>query len=239
MEPSHQSRLRAVTRHPSNRPAVPTATLPSGAWVTDWPAALGRDGFAHGLPSRRIPAPVARWRGRNLPHLLRGFRRVAAARALQVPTIYGALYLDVLRADGTHEALGLASLRVVTDAGVGFIVDAFQNLTEVELLRYHGMGTGVAAEAASDTALGAECTTALNPDSTRATGSQTEVAANVFRTVGSLTVDAVTAVTEHGIFSQAATGGGVLLDRSVFAVKNLASGDSIAFTYDLTFASGG
>lgn len=54
-----------------------------------------------------------------------------------------------------------------------------------------------------------------------------------------LTPSAPVAITEHGIFSQAATGGGVLLDRSVFSVVNLASGDSLQATYDLTFAAGG
>ena len=47
------------------------------------------------------------------------------------------------------------------------------------------------------------------------------------------------AITEHGVFSQAATGGGVLLDRSLFSVVNVvAAADSIVATYDLTFPSG-
>ena len=49
-----------------------------------------------------------------------------------------------------------------------------------------------------------------------------------------MTFDATAAIVEHGIFSQAATGGGTLLDRSVFSAINVASGDSIQFTYDLT-----
>ena len=50
------------------------------------------------------------------------------------------------------------------------------------------------------------------------------------------TVDGAAAVTEHGIFSAAS--GGILLDRSVFSVINLASGDSIQSTYQLTFTAG-
>jgi hypothetical protein len=46
-------------------------------------------------------------------------------------------------------------------------------------------------------------------------------------------------VTEHGIFSQAATGGGTLWDRSVFSAINVVSGDSIQFTYTCTVSSGG
>lgn len=135
---------------------------------------------------------------------------------------------------------GLASLRVVTTAGVNYLVDSFQNAVEPEAMKYHGTGTGVGVEAIADTALGAECTTALNPDNTRATGTTAEGAtANIYRTVGTNTYDAAAAITEHGIFSQAATGGGVLLDRSLFAAINVASGDSLQSTYDLTFTAGG
>ena len=73
----------------------------------------------------------------------------------------------------------------------------------------------------------------------RPTGSQTEGAsANIYRTVGTLAPDATVAITEHGIFTQAATGGGTLLDRSVFSAVNMVSGDTLQSTYDLTFASG-
>lgn len=134
---------------------------------------------------------------------------------------------------------GVVSSRVVTTAGVGFLVDAWQNLTELENLKYHGVGTGTNAEASGDTTLQTESTTALNPDSTRATGSTTEGAsANIFRTVGTVTFDAGAAITEHGIFSQAATGGGTLWDRSVFSAINVISGDSIQFTYDMTATAG-
>ena len=137
---------------------------------------------------------------------------------------------------------GEVSHHVVTTAGVNFLVDAWQNSVELENMKYHGCGTGTGAEAAGDTALGTESTTALNPNSTRATGSLTEGGtANVFRTVGTLTFDAVAAVTEHGIFDQAATGGGTLWDRSMFSGStiNVASGDSIQFQYDCTASSGG
>lgn len=206
-----------------------------------WPARAADvwDVLKHGVPQRGLPAEVNAWRLRNLPHLWRGWRRVALARSLRLPHFYGQLWITVIRANGEPVELGLASLRVVTTAGVGFIVDAFQNLTELENLKYHGCGTGTTAEASSDTALVTESTTALNPDSTRATGSLTEGAsANIFRTVGTATFDASAAITEHGIFSQAATGGGTLLDRSVFSAVNVVSGDSIQFTYDLTLTAG-
>lgn len=198
----------------------------------------------YGAPREGLPWEVNEWRARNWPRLRRQALRTAAAVALArragLRTAYGRLSLAVIRADGRVLDLGLASLRVVTNAGVAFIVDAFQNLTEVEVLKYHGIGTGTVAEAATDTALAAELTTQYNPDNTRATGSTTEGAGtNVYRTVGTNTVDAAVAITEHGVFSQAATGGGTLLDRSVFAAVNLASGDSLQTTYDLTFPAGG
>lgn len=192
------------------------------------------------LPQGGLPEEVARWRAANLPNLWRGLRRVVMARLFGLPHLYGQLVLDVIRADGRRLHYGLASLRVVTTAGVGYIVDAFQNSVEVENMKYHGLGTGTNAEAVGDTALQTELTTEYSSDNTRATGTTTEGAsANIYRTVATNTVDGAAAVTEHGILSQAATGGGVLLDRSKFSVINLASGDSIQSTYDLTFSAGG
>lgn len=141
---------------------------------------------------------------------------------------------------GVVTQYGVVSRRVVTTAGVGFLVDAWQDLLELEIMKYHGVGTGTNAEASGDTALQTESTTALNPDSTRATGSLTEGAsANIFRTVGTVTFDASAAITEHGLLSQAATGGGTLWDRSVFSAINVISADSIQFTYDMTASAGG
>lgn len=148
------------------------------------------------------------------------------------------LGLTVIRANGKREELGIVSRKVVTTAGVGFIVDAFQNIVELENMKYHGIGTGGTAEATGDTALVTELTTQYNPDGTRATGTTTETSANIYRTVATNTVDAAVAITEHGIFSQA-TVGGVLFDRSLFSVVNLASGDSLQSTYDATFNAGG
>jgi hypothetical protein len=193
----------------------------------------------YGLPRASLDDRVNTWRINNFRHLVRGARKALAARALKLSNFYGTLYLDHIQADGEALELGLASMRVVTTAGVGFIVDAFQNLVELEIMKFHGIGTGGTAESSADTALVTESTTALNPDSTRATGTTTETSSNIYRTVGTNTVDASVACTEHGIFSVATTGSGVLLDRSLFSVVNLASGDSLQSTYDLTLTAGG
>lgn len=206
-----------------------------------WPARelAGPDIRAHGMPGRGLDPEVNAWRRANFRHLNRGLWRVTIARRLGLATLYGTLYATLLRGDGTRLDLGLASMRVVTTAGCNYIIDTMQGSVEPELLRYHGVGTGTNAEASSDTALQTESTTILTVDSTRATGSQTEGgAANVFRTVGTVSFDGAGAITEHGVFSQAATGGGTMLDRSVFAAINVASSDSIAFTYDFTLPAG-
>lgn len=135
---------------------------------------------------------------------------------------------------------GVVGTRVVTTAGVGFIVDAFQNTVELEIMKYHALGTGGTAEASGDGALVTEWTSG-NYNTTRATGSLTEGgSANVYRTVGTNTkADAgSSSVTEHGIFSQAATGGGVLLDRTLFSVVTIAQNDALQTTYDLTLPAG-
>lgn len=145
-------------------------------------------------------------------------------------TPVGRLYATVTRADGSVEDLGLICTKVVTDAGVAYLVDALQNITEPENFKYHGYGTGTTAESASQTALVTEI-------GTRATGSQTEGAsANIYRTVGTITAGGTAAVTEHGIFSASSTG--TMLDRSVFAAINVVINDQITFTYELTLPSG-
>ena len=150
------------------------------------------------------------------------------------------LHATVIRAGGRVEHLGLIATRLVTDAGVAFLVDDWDNNTQdLTTLNFHGCGTGATAEAQGDTALQTESTTVLNPDSTRATGTRSQPAANQYRSVGTLTFDGAAADTEHGLLSQSGTGGGTLWDRSVFSAINVASGDSIQFTYTVTLSAGG
>lgn len=209
---------------------------------TPWPTADRlRTCLLHGMPQKGLPDEVNEWRRANRPNLARRLKRVQLARALRLPTFYGALYLEVIRGNGRRLPYGLASVAVVTTTGVNFIVDAFQNLTELEAMNFHGFGTGAGAEAVGNTALGTELTTQYATDNTRPTGTQSENGANVYRTVATLDPDADVGITEHGIFSQAATGGGVLLDRSLFSVINLvgATGDTLQATYDFTVTAGG
>jgi hypothetical protein len=174
---------------------------------------------------------------RNLPALWLVW---PIARLFKVPMLISSLRLRALHADGTVTDYGIVGRRVVTDTGVGYIVDAFQNSVELENMKFHGFGTGTGAEAAGDTALGTELTTEYAVNSTRPTGTTTEGAtANIYRTVATLSPDSggTLAITEHGVFS--ASSAGVLLDRTKFSAVNLVAGsDSLAATYELTFTSG-
>lgn len=169
------------------------------------------------------------YRLRNLPTRLRGVK-AELCHVAKLGTL-AELQATVVRADGSVESLGVLSRRVVTDAGAAFIADAFRNLTEVESFNFHDSGTGTTAEAAGQTAL-------VTPSGVaRVSGTQSGPAANQYRTVATITYSSTLAITEHGVFS--ASTSGTLLDRSVFSAINVASGDSIQFTYTLTITAGG
>lgn len=198
----------------------------------------------YGLPRFGQPADVALYKLRNLPHLWRGLWRLAIARATGVPSYFGQVSLTKLCGDGRIIDYGLASLRVVTTAGVNTIVTNFTTASpsvSVFAFKFHGFGTGTTAESTADTALVTELTTEYATDNTRPTGTQvTGGSSNIYRTVATLSPDGSgpLAITEHGVFSAASSG--TLLDRTVFSAVNLTRGsDSLQVTYDLTFNAGG
>ncbi|HZS22274.1 MAG TPA: hypothetical protein VFA63_14995 [Pseudonocardiaceae bacterium] len=193
-----------------------------------------------GFPIRGLDAEVSAYRCRNLFKLLRGLKPVLLARALGIPTFYG--MLELLKIDGlTGERIdyGLVGMRVVTTAGITYIAaDIAGGASDSNLFKFHGIGTGNTAEAVGDTALVTELTTEYNPNSTRATGTQSS-SAGVYTTPGTNTLDSGTpAIVEHGVFT--ATSAGTLLDRTVFSAINLtgASADSLLSTYALTLVAG-
>lgn len=164
--------------------------------------------------------------------------------------LHSRLWLRVLRSRDSRffvgdevEDYGLVSRKEVTDAGVGFIVDAFQNSVELETMEFHGIGTGTTAADQTDTDIETELTTEYVSNNTRATGTNAEGAsANIYQTVATNTLDSGTpAITEHGVLSNATVGSGVLFDRHVFSAINLdgTSGDSLQSTYEATFSAGG
>lgn len=127
--------------------------------------------------------------------------------------------------------LGILSRDMVTDNGAAFMVDALQNLTELENLNWHDAGTGVNAEAQADSALQTPWGGA------RVSGVQSEPATNQYRTTGTIVFTGPFAITEHGLFSAAAAG--TLWDRSKFAAVNVVNLESIIFQYTLTVVAGG
>jgi hypothetical protein len=140
---------------------------------------------------------------------------------------------------GRREDFGVVGCRVITDAGVAFLADDFNDgSTEITSFDFHGLGTGTNAEAAGDTTLQTELTTEYTSN-VRATGTPTNPTAPTYRSVGTNTLDSGTpAVTEHGLFS--ASSAGTLWDRTTFSAINLvgASGDALQSTYTLTITAG-
>lgn len=183
---------------------------------------------------------------RNLPALWRGSKVIVGAHLGSMfgsLTMHGRLYakltrfLDYVPGQGlkfNHEIdLGLIGARVVTDAGVAFLVNDWNNNTkDITNFNAHGMGTGNTAEAASDTALVTEV-------ETRSSGTKSIPVANKIRSIATITASATRAIVEHGLFDSTTVAGSTLWDRTVFSVINLSSGDSIQFTYDCTVNSGG
>jgi hypothetical protein len=161
-----------------------------------------------------------------------------AGRHVGVCVMHGTLRGKIKHPDGTETDLGVLGYHLITTAGKNYLAACFTNTNEPEILKYHGYGTGTNAAAAGDTALQTELTTQYATDNTRPTGTQ-QASTNTYITVGTLVPDSggTIAVTEWGLFSQAATGGGTLFDRQVFSAVNLVAGtDSFETTYTLTLS---
>lgn len=189
------------------------------------------------LPSRfwwKLRQAVC-YRWRELPFLCcLGIVRVVPKLFPGVVLLHGCVRGRIIKRNGDTLDLGIIGRHLITTVGRNFVRDAFLNSTEAESMRFHGFGTGTTAAAIGDTTLQAELTTQYAIDNTRPTGSQAANGTGVYRSIGQVTVDASAAITEWGLFTQAATGGGTLLDRQVFSAVNLSSGDSLEITYDLT-----
>ena len=117
---------------------------------------------------------------------------------------------------------------VITDVGLGLVTA----LLAASSHKYLAWGTDDdPAAAVGDTDLNAESAEGR----TSGTQSQqtTTTSNDTYRVVGTITATDTRAIVEAGIFS--ADSGGSLLARSTFAVANLSTGDSIAFTCNIKF----
>jgi len=187
------------------------------------------DGFITKWKSRRLAKKLRLGkipRGRTDPQLA----MEALQRSLRgvMTECYGILSARVFRKGAGIEDLGLISIRKITTAFRDFIVDQLQTETSAfGDFKYHANGTDNTGEANTDTALIAEV-------ETRGVGSQEEGAsANIYKSVGTVSITDTRAIVEHGLLNAAAAG--VLMDRSVFAAINVGNGDSIEYTYQATF----
>jgi hypothetical protein len=182
-------------------------------------------------------APLV-WRLRNAlrPAFWYGWLDNQAAKLFTgltgIPTITAELSVLHHKADGTRVDYGVVGYRVVTTAFVNFLVDQLQTETSVfGDFKFHDSGVGTTAENITDTAM------ETTDGESRATGTQTETSANIYRSVGTISYTSTKAITEHGLFNDATAG--TLMDRTVFSAINVLNGDSISFTYSLTVSSGG
>lgn len=170
-----------------------------------------RPGFLRGWLAAKIGQPIA--------------------RAFGLATIIGQLSMVLTRRDGTRINFGIVGYRVVTTAFVNFVIDQLQTETSVfGDFKFHDSGVGTTAENASDTDI------ETTDGESRATGTQTEGSANQYQSVGTIAYTTTKAITEHGLFN--ASTAGTLMDRTVFSAVNVVNGDSIQFTYTITFTAG-
>jgi hypothetical protein len=130
----------------------------------------------------------------------------------------------------------LSEMGLVVTGGMNFLATDFasgQASPRISSMNFHDSGTGVVAATSTDSGLG----TQAGP-TTRATGTQSNPVTNQYRSVGTIAYTGTLAITEWGVFNQAAQGG-TMWDRRVFSAVNVVNGDSIQFTYTCTLTAGG
>lgn len=115
---------------------------------------------------------------------------------------------------------------LVVSAGLAHIADQMSDQGEAAM-SHMAVGTGAVAAAAGDTALGTEL-------DRNALDSTTQATASVVYVCTWAAGDGTGAITEAGIFNNAAAG--TMLCRSVFSVKNKGAGDSMTLTWTVTFS---
>jgi hypothetical protein len=194
-------------------------------------------GGALGIKKIGAPKVGLDWKIRNLPNIMRAWR-IVPAKLLGIPTYYGKLDLRIIKADGSVVDYGNVGYRVLSTAFVVLMTDQLQTETSVwGDFKYHDCGTGVVAENITDAGMGTQATVITGDE--RIAGTQIEGAStNIYKSVATVPFDGAGAITEHGLFN-AVRGGGTLMDRTVFAAVNVASGDSISFSFELTCTAGG
>jgi hypothetical protein len=152
--------------------------------------------------------------------------------------VEGRLAMRVIRKNGDiehyHPETGerLEGANTVTDAGVAFLVDDWDdNTTDITTMNYHAMGTGGSPPGTPAVTV----TTLVTEVESRVAGTKSQPAANQIRSVATITATASRAINEWGLLS--ASSGGTLWSSRWFTVINLNTDDAIEFTYTLTITS--
>lgn len=117
--------------------------------------------------------------------------------------------------------------QTIVTVGKNWITDVLQEIdAAADALKWHKSGIGVAVAAAANTDL----STGIY---SRVAGTQTEgAAANVYRSVATITYTGTRSVTEWGIFTTSTSGS--LVSRKTFGAKAVVNLDTITYTWDLT-----
>lgn len=151
--------------------------------------------------------------------------------------LIGRLYMKIRRRGSAEwRDEGLVSEQCVTNDFCELLVDTLQEISGASLANfcYHDFGTGTDPEDPTDSGL------QIPLGESREVGTQVEGATTlIYKSVAThvFTTSGTSAITEHGIFNAAASG--TLLDRSVFAARNMDLGDSMQVTYTLECVAGG
>lgn len=216
-----------------NMPITGPTILVKNRWVPE--------GLSHRLKSYNPRTDLGRIVKDCFSHLPAEQAATLLDQIERLVVLESSLSVVVYRGDGSVEDRGVVSRKVITTAGVGYLVDAWQNAVELENMKFHGFGSGTTVEGAAQTGLVTEFTTEYASDNVRPTGSTTEGAgANVLRTIADFAPSENCSVEEQGILSSATVGAGVLWDRSLTGTIDMTGGaDSLEATYDMTASSGG
>jgi hypothetical protein len=191
-------------------------------------------GFGGKVGARKISAkgPGLIWKARNFRNVWGGMWRHALARTLKMNHMLGSLHVRLIKADGSVVNYGRVSTNLVTTAFVNDMVDELiAETTGWGDYKYHDSGVGTTAAAIGDTDI------ETTDGESRVAGTQVEGAANIYESVATISYTTTKAITEHVLANEST--GGTVMDRHVFSAINVANGDSIQFTYDLTCTAGG
>ena len=201
---------------------------------------IGTRGTLIAKKHKTAVGPGLRWKLKNTLRFgflwgwLTNWLAIWFSRLTGIRTIRSELRARKNHPDGTIVDFGVLGYREVTDAGVAFLVDDWDDdSTDITDFDYHGCGTVNTAEDQTQTALEGEVGTATV---TREAGTATQPNAYDLLSTATQAFSGSAAVVEHGLFS--ADTGGTMWDRTMFATITVANGESITWAYTVTFTAG-